>query len=70
MVYDLVIRGGSVVDGTGAPPRTADVAVQDGLVVEVGKLGVGTTARRTVDADGSPPRASRPVRSASAPPGR
>ncbi|GAA1389887.1 amidohydrolase family protein [Pseudonocardia kongjuensis] len=53
MVYDLVIRGGSVVDGTGAPPRTADVAVQDGLVVEVGKLGVGTTARRTVDADGA-----------------
>ena len=31
--YDLVIRGGSVVDGTGADARTADVAVRDGVIV-------------------------------------
>ena len=35
--FDLVIRGGTVVDGTGAAARTADVAVRDGVVVEVGR---------------------------------
>ena len=50
MTYDLIIRGGTVVDGTGTPPRTADVAVTDGVVAEVGRL--DGSARRTVDADG------------------
>ena len=50
MTYDLIIRGGTVVDGTGAPPRTADVAVTDGVVAEVGR--VDGSARRIVDADG------------------
>jgi hypothetical protein len=50
MTYDLIIRGGTVVDGTGAPPRTADIAVIDGVVAEVGR--VDGSARRTVDADG------------------
>lgn len=48
--FDLVVRGGTVVDGSGAPPRTADVAVRDGVVVEVGR--VDGTARRELDADG------------------
>jgi N-acyl-D-aspartate/D-glutamate deacylase len=48
--HDLVIRGGTVVDGTGTAPRTADVAVTDGIVTDVGR--VGGRARRTVDADG------------------
>jgi len=49
--FDLVVRGGSLLDGTGAPARPADVAVRDGLVVEVGR--VEGTAARVVDADGA-----------------
>jgi len=48
--HDLVIRGGTVVDGTGAPARTADVAVLDGTIVEIGR--VDATADEVVDADG------------------
>jgi N-acyl-D-amino-acid deacylase len=50
MSYDVIIRGGTVVDGTGAAPRTADVAISDGVIVEVGQV-IGP-ARRTIDADG------------------
>jgi N-acyl-D-amino-acid deacylase len=50
-VHELVIRGGTLVDGTGAPSRTADVAVDDGRISEVGRLD-DATAHRVVDADG------------------
>ena len=49
--FDLVVRGGTVVDGTGAPARTADVAVVDGTIVEVGS--VAGRGRRELDADGA-----------------
>jgi len=49
-MHDLVIRGGTVVDGNGGPPRCADVAVDDGVITAVGD-DVGA-ARRTIDADG------------------
>ncbi|MEZ5246779.1 MAG: amidohydrolase family protein [Acidimicrobiales bacterium] len=49
--HDLIIRGGTVVDGTGAPARTADVAVRDGIVVAVGE--VEGSATREIDADGA-----------------
>ena len=48
---DLVIRGGTVVDGTGGPPRTADVAISGGIVTEVGR--VTGTPDRWIDADGA-----------------
>src|SRR5688572_4275848 len=48
--FDLVVRGGTVVDGSGAAGRTADVAVRDGLVVEVGRVDGSTD--REIDADG------------------
>jgi len=49
-MHDLVIRGGTLIDGTGAPARTADVAVDGGRISEVGR--VGGAAKRSVDADG------------------
>lgn len=36
---DLVIRGGTVFDGTGAEPITADIAIDAGRIVGVGDLG-------------------------------
>jgi N-acyl-D-amino-acid deacylase len=50
-MHDLVIRGGTVVDGTGAPARTADIAVDGGRISSVGSC-AGEEADRTVDADG------------------
>ena len=49
--HDLVIRAGTVVDGTGTPRRTADVAVTGGVVTEVGA--VDGTGAREIDADGA-----------------
>jgi len=49
--YDLLIRGGRVVDGSGAPWFAADVAVKDGRIAAVGKLPTAR-AKRIVDATG------------------
>jgi N-acyl-D-amino-acid deacylase len=49
-MHELVIRGGTVVDGTGAPAVTADVAVDEGRITEVGK--VDERGERELDADG------------------
>ena len=51
MALDVVIRGGTVVDGTGDAPRTADVGIAHGRIVEVGR--VTGAASRTVEADGA-----------------
>jgi N-acyl-D-aspartate/D-glutamate deacylase len=48
---DLLIRGGSVVDGSGGPPRTADVGIRGDRIVLVGD-GSAVTASRTIDAKG------------------
>ena len=36
--YDLIIRNGTIVDGTGAPRFTGDLAVKDGLIAAVGAV--------------------------------
>src|SRR6266481_4101399 len=51
MAYDLLIKNGCVVDGSGEPAFNADVAVQDGKIVGVGKSN-GAAAKRTIDAAG------------------
>jgi N-acyl-D-aspartate/D-glutamate deacylase len=48
--HDLIIRAGTVVDGTGGPPRTADVAVTGDIITDVGRI--GGSATREIDADG------------------
>ena len=51
MSFDLVIRNGVVYDGTGGPPQRSDLAINDGVIVEVGEdVGGG---RREIDAEGS-----------------
>jgi N-acyl-D-aspartate/D-glutamate deacylase len=53
-VLDVVVRGGTVVDGTGAAPRSADVGVRDGRIVAIAEPGAlaHETAVRAIDADG------------------
>ena len=49
-MLDCVIRGGSLVDGTGAPARPADVGIRDGRIVEIGNI--KDDAAETIDAGG------------------
>ncbi len=49
-MYDTIIKGGTVVNGTGAKPFIADIAIQDGRIAEVGKI--TAPARETIEADG------------------
>ena len=44
MAYDLLIKNGMVVDGTGAPARRADVAVTSGKIAEIGRVTDGAAA--------------------------
>jgi N-acyl-D-aspartate/D-glutamate deacylase len=50
MALDLVIRGGTVVDGSGKPRFTGDIGIKHGRIAEIGK--VTTAAERMLDADG------------------
>ena len=49
MSFDTIIKGGTVVDGSGLPMRRADVGIKLGLITDIGRL---SGARRTIDADG------------------
>jgi N-acyl-D-aspartate/D-glutamate deacylase len=50
-MLDRLIRGGVVIDGTGAPRRSADVGIREGRVVAIGRI--DEPARETLDADGA-----------------
>src|ERR1700739_3397886 len=51
MTYDLIIRNGTIVDGSGGEPYVGDVAVRDGVIAAVGAVN-GDTAAREIDATG------------------
>ncbi len=50
--YDLIIRDGTIVDGRGGDPYSADVAVKDGIITAIGDLD-SQSADRIIDADGA-----------------
>jgi N-acyl-D-amino-acid deacylase len=50
-MYDLIIRGGTIIDGSGAPGCLGDVAIKDGLIAAVGA--VEGEAREEIDAKGA-----------------
>jgi N-acyl-D-amino-acid deacylase len=49
--YDLVIRNGHVIDGTGSPWYAADIAIRDGHIAAIGRLD-SASAKQTIDAGG------------------
>ena len=49
---DLIIRNGTVVDGTGGPIRIADVVIRDGVVSDITES-ASTLATKEIDADGA-----------------
>jgi N-acyl-D-aspartate/D-glutamate deacylase len=51
MPYDLIVKNGMIVDGSGFPRYRADVAAKDGRIVEIGRLN-GAAATNVIDADG------------------
>ncbi|HZW32031.1 MAG TPA: D-aminoacylase [Isosphaeraceae bacterium] len=51
MIFDLIIKGGWVIDGSGAPPYRADVGLLESMIAEVGRLD-GAEAARVLDASG------------------
>ena len=50
--YDVIIRGGTLIDGTGSPGRPADVAIKGDRILLVGSVPAAATATRQVDARG------------------
>ena len=49
MSFDTIIKGGTVIDGSGLPRRKADVGIKLGVITDIGRL---SGARKTIDADG------------------
>ncbi len=50
--FQIVVRGGLVIDGTGAPARQADLGVADGRIAAIGSLAGATGTEQTIDARG------------------
>ena len=51
MAYDLIVRGGTIVDGSGLPGYRADLGVIDGMIAAIGNL-KGQAAKEEIDAEG------------------
>ena len=51
MAHDLIIHGGTVIDGSGAAPRTADIAIDAGRITAIGRI--TDRAARRIDATGA-----------------
>lgn len=51
MAFDLVVKNGMIVDGSGLPRYRADIGVKDGKIAEIGRID-GAAAKETMDADG------------------
>ncbi|GMV16948.1 MAG: amidohydrolase family protein [Polyangiaceae bacterium] len=51
MTFDLVVRGGTVVDGSGSAAYSADIGIRAGRIAEIGRI--GGNARRVIDASGA-----------------
>jgi dihydroorotase/N-acyl-D-amino-acid deacylase len=49
--FDLIIRNGHIIDGTGSPWYSADVGIRDGRIAAIGRLD-GAAGRKTIDAQG------------------
>ena len=50
MAYDLIVRNGMIVDGSGLPRFRGDIGVKDGKIAEIGRI--TSSAKETVDAEG------------------
>ncbi|HVE03263.1 MAG TPA: amidohydrolase family protein, partial [Rhizomicrobium sp.] len=50
MPHEIVIRGGTIVDGTGAEPFHGDVGIADGRIADIGKI--AAKGKREIDAEG------------------
>ena len=59
-MLDVLITGGTLVDGTGSPARRGDLGIRGGRIAAVGEVSEG--ARETIDARGGAPPARRPLR--------
>ena len=49
-MFDLIIRGGKIIDGTGSPFYYGDIGIEDGKIVKIGKNLSG--AKKVIDAEG------------------
>src|SRR5690606_15116451 len=50
--YDLIIRNGRILDGTGAAPLAGDIAIRNGRIAAIGTLDTAATAPQVIDAQG------------------
>ena len=50
MAFDLIVKNGMIVDGSGLPRFRGDVGIKDGKIAEIGRL--SGTAKETLDAEG------------------